>query len=801
VNQLIRCIILFISLITFLFPKKTATACGMFIFPGEYRFWLLQPDLTNEADLTPFFFASTFLYKDDRYNVAQSSPDQNLEEWYAKVHGNASVTDIDTILNYTSPDLFFDNQDTVLRQNSLTRCLKRSKYHELAKYLFLSKKVEDIAGRPDPWEESEWRVNVNITNVISELKQLRDNTKDDFVKLRSDFQILKLYNYSKQGLELNKYYDKYVSKQRSKSWIKAASLYQKALATGGPEANIVLARVFDSGDYNRTECLVKYQTGVTETTLPLARNAHERLVLKAMEAFNYPGRSLSLIRDIYNTEPGYREIPFLLLREINKTEDWLVTQKMNDFGSPAGYGSSRYFSIFKEDTKPNYQRDFSYAGELYRFLLQAISTSNKSSRALLNVYASHLCLLRKDYKAGSHHLEEAKKQRFITAKLQTQILINQFLLELENGFSKTVENNLMQILAKSDQELAIGDAEIMRNQLVLYTARKLIAQGNRAKGLMLLTRSNRALGELPISDYKKAYQVIAETAIDTDYDEMLAILNKKNKTPFEKYVTIRTFRNPHDRDIDNYRYEYKNNGRIANEWSQDRLLDCKASWYLRQHRLNDAFETTSRITDSFYNTYPYSEKLIGGDPFFVDIYRSYRITSADKRSLNKKQVISQMVYLENLALSAKDKSAECYFQLANSWYNMTYYGKNWLMVKQYRSSNEMSTWEPEFKLTTFNRDYYGCRYAKSFYLKALQLTSDKKLKALCMLMIAKCDKNNRDFIRGLKDKVETEAEKKYQRQKDLGEAKQKGIDLKHYNSLVEECELYQSFIQQYNRQL
>jgi hypothetical protein len=48
-------IILFSSCILLLLPKKTAQACGFMVAPGEFRFWLMQPDLTNESDLTPFF--------------------------------------------------------------------------------------------------------------------------------------------------------------------------------------------------------------------------------------------------------------------------------------------------------------------------------------------------------------------------------------------------------------------------------------------------------------------------------------------------------------------------------------------------------------------------------------------------------------------------------------------------------------------------------------------------------------------------------------------------------------------------
>ncbi len=102
--------------------------------------------------------------------------------------------------------------------------------------------------------------------------------------------------------------------------------------------------------------------------------------------------------------------------------------------------------------------------------------------------------------------------------------INTCLLHLEEGFSKTTENEFVQIVQTPAAKLGIYDADIMKNQLVLYTAKKMIAQNDRARGLMLLSRTNRALGTIQDLDYKDVYQEIEEKAIDTDYDQMLHIL-------------------------------------------------------------------------------------------------------------------------------------------------------------------------------------------------------------------------------------------------------------------------------------
>lgn len=143
-------IILFSCCILLLLPKRTAQACGFGAAPGEYRFWLLQPDIVNEQDLTPFYFASTYLYKKDMYAGKQTYSDQNINEWYNEVKGAANKTDIDSLLNNTAPQDFFGRTPKV-QENSLFKYLSKPSSKELLAYFTLSKKTEQIATTTDPW--------------------------------------------------------------------------------------------------------------------------------------------------------------------------------------------------------------------------------------------------------------------------------------------------------------------------------------------------------------------------------------------------------------------------------------------------------------------------------------------------------------------------------------------------------------------------------------------------------------------------------------------------------------------------
>ncbi|WEK36085.1 MAG: hypothetical protein P0Y53_01105 [Candidatus Pseudobacter hemicellulosilyticus] len=64
--------------------------------------------------------------------------------------------------------------------------------------------------------------------------------------------------------------------------------------------------------------------------------------------------------------------------------------------------------------------------------------------------------------------------------------------------------------------------------------------------------------------------------------------------------------------------------------------------------MREALATMQQIPDSVWHKEPYTTYL-GGDPFYLDITRLHVPAAADKRQLTKKQVVEQMISLQQLA--------------------------------------------------------------------------------------------------------------------------------------------------------
>jgi hypothetical protein len=805
-------ILLIVSPILLLAPKYLVNACGFRVAPGEYRFWLLQPDLTQERELTPFFFASTYFYKGDEKAGAETYPQKNIEEWLELVRseekkkrpGEVRVrkSDIDILLYSTTPDLFFGKSDSLAKVNSFMRYLLLDENSTDFRYIQLSKKVEQLAANPDPWEEG-LIPHANIGRIIDEAQTLYRQAGSDFVKMRTAFQLMRLYSFNGNVAALCRVYDERIAPVRSDSWIKSAALYQKALRGELPNSDRLLAQVFDRGDYNKSYCLMHLRSAKVDSLVRTTSNTHERVVLQAMKVFNFPGRTLADIQNIYKSEPGYREIPFLFLREINKTEDWLETGQVTGF-KPAVHDATygwQWGETYRRYNQANFQADRAYASQLNDFLLRVANDGRAAQPALLYLFSAHLSMLLGDNVNAGKRLQAAGAFAGLPRNVKSQIAINRFLLSLDirKELDDSLQAKLLELLREPAVRLGMYDADIMKDQLILYTARKMIRWGDKARGLMLLSRTRRALGELPISEYKDVYQEIAETAEPSDYDKMIKILDRGQKTAFERFVTTGRFGSP----MEYYSYYDLSDYKLM--WDRNRLLDGKASWYLRKNNLEAAAQTLRRIPDSFWRHHPFKE-FTGGNPFYLDINKTGHYRGKTEVDYNKRTIVEKMLVLKALAQNDPASRAESHFQLANAWYNMTYRGNNWLMVKSWWSVNELDKDYPAIERTAFNDFYYGCDRAKELYLLAMHETHDQKLATLCCFMAGLCNDHRKYYLSlvanpMLQSRMLPGGNLVHSKNPYLAYLRDKGIDERNYKELVKECAIYIDYIRTFDKAL
>ncbi|TCJ17055.1 hypothetical protein EPD60_07015 [Flaviaesturariibacter flavus] len=787
----LRFTLLSASLLALLLPKRTARACGFSVWPGTYRFWLLQPDIVEAPDLSPFYFASTYLYHDDLEQAARPDLAQNLAEWRAETGPGVTLSAIDTILNHTDPDDFPGGPDDAAT-NSFLRWLQTQGHEDALRYMQLSKEVESIAANPDPWEEQ--GPNVSAASVAAALRDLHHKSKSPFLQLRCAFQGIRVLGFSRDTLAQQQLYDAWVAPGPGNSWVKAAALYQLALQRSGPARGYLFAKAF-AGGYRRSNCLIHFRSEDADAVLAMAGSRQEQATVLAMRAFNNRGRALGDIKRIRALERHHRDLSFLLLREINKIEDWLLTSKTSDFGWSAtgpqpdyDYNNDRFLV---PDLESNRRRDISYAMSLAVFLRDAARDVRGNERVLLHLYDAHLSLLLRNRSRARSELRLAESVRGLPRKLRTQVAVSRLLLDLEEDFGPETERRFMRLATASDSSLGVTDPDILRNQLVLYTARKLMARGDRVRGLLLLSQTNRALGELPISSYKGVYQFVGEEALPADYDAMIAVLDRARKSAFERFVTRAPFRSPEDM------YLEARPDSSHGYWDRNRLLDYKASWYLRRQRPAEALPVLKAIPESYWHRYPYDDYYLG-DPFYVNLFekneerdRLYPMTKPDlvRGLLRRERELQRGIQPARAAL-----------ELGNAWFNMSYHGKSWLATRQYRSMYELEG-NPyrtaRVQRSAENDDYYGCKKARAYYETGWRHATDRRLKTFCYYMMQQCDRRWLDYLAAVAGI--DESKRAPFRMPGEQALRRQGVDAAYFNDLVAECQVYAAFIRDYRR--
>jgi len=785
---------LFISIFIVLLPKHFSQACGFWAAPGTYRFWLLQPDITREPDLSPFYFATSYLYEGGARPPKEVHLELNVEEWH-KVTGNkVRKVDIDTAMYQMEPETVQLEWTTLASRNTFLTWLDSPVNSEFKKYFLLSKLTEEIAGNPDPWGEEVYPVPA-AKDAVRGFENLYDHTYSIFLKTRSAYQLIRLHNYYSNRIELSKTYFNKLLPLKSDSWVVPASKFLLSRYCKPAESNILLSQCFATGKFQRTNCVIEFRTSYLNETLELATNNEERTRILTMYAMQRPGPELPTLQAIHSLYPQNKWMPFLIAREINKIEDWLLTTSQSDFSSPAStnthpdWKTNETFDEYSARLKENRATDGKYADQLDHFIQRLDSAQGHQKTAIWSTYRAHLAWVMGKPALSSKILATIPETKELPIQQKTQLAIMRYLLKLEKGWSAETENNFMSLLRTPNKKLGLFDVNKMKNQLILYTARKIMYHGNNAIGLLLLSKTNRSFGESGTGwDYKDVYEEMSEHANASDYDQMINLMQKKNKSAFERFITDKRIRYPED-ELDWYDISY------SDSLSVFKVMNLQSSWYLQQHQLPEARKALEQIPDTMWNHWPEAYN-VGCDPVFLNIYHPHRNDNLENRILGKKEVIEEMIRLEALAKKNPKRAAEYYFQLANCWYNLTYHGKNWILTKTWWRGDELKLYEsePRIKRTAFHDDYYGCKQASIYYTMAMNLARDKDLRAFSYFMVRQCHKNMLNYRMNTSEGKNMSATTKKQLQKINPKL---SVDTALVGTLIRECETYQSFVKQY----
>ncbi|MFL5728231.1 MAG: hypothetical protein ACJ75J_01985, partial [Cytophagaceae bacterium] len=352
--------------------------------------------------------------------------------------------------------------------------------------------------------------------------------------------------------------------------------------------------------------------------------------------------------------------------------------------------------------------------------------------ALWKLAAAHLSFMAGKYRTAENLIDQVRNEKSVNPAMKFQIALTDAMIVfysdsvIDDQSEAKIFERIQELLTYKNR---IAKFDQLYSHFLLALSKKYEMAGNIEKAGLLQSKHDIAMryNYNKGCDYAYSYfYYLDDHARPQDVKNIVSLIDRKNKTPYEKFLTDSVMRH------------------------RERLLDLCGTLYLREDLLEQAYGAYSQIPDSFWITDQYSYKIyLNSNPFYTDYMPNDMHTKrvGDTICYNKTEFVRKLIEIKRKADSGKDRG-KYYFLLGNAYYNMSYYGNSWMMTKYWWSGGE----DYELKRSKSNDVYYGCEKSKRYYLKAMEYSGNKALAALSCRMAGKCemhlmtyaDKNVRD---------------------------------------------------------
>jgi hypothetical protein len=689
-----------LSLTLLLLPLKSFE-CTDYNVEG-WRFWLFQPDVAGVTALLPFTYTADLFYG---YTWAADTTNQlaNAQEWQAVLGSKVTVEDVYRLLYKLS-------QNDILRgkygkSNSMIAALKLPENTGLATYFQYAKLCERTFASTI--------VPAKLIEVRQKGYALFDQATSLFVKQRVAYQILKLSGYLGDLATMKTQMDYLQKNAAPDAWVQDMSFYNYAIAQKAPESNYWLAMAFDKCRWNKQYLIQLFDSKELAAAQKLAKTDKERAILETAAAINYPGRALDRLKKVYALNPSYPALSLLLTREINKLENWLLTQKLS--GS-AGHFEQSYEEAEKADLAVQLKADLQYLHELDAFVQKALSDGKITDAPFWRLSSAHLMLIDGDFAKTRQQLKQIANPDQLPVRLQAQVRITQLLADVleKTTIAASTENQipaLFDFLAQHKTEIL--DSETLQSQLALFLSDAFIQRGQVAKGVLLLSKTRQEWsGKF---GNRVFYLKMLDCAKPADYDKTIALLSdKKNNSKFAVWLRsnpIPSNYSPWDYgDWDDQSGRFIPRKVTGAQWDLEKIKEFKARYYIWNDQLDSAYTVLQTIPDAYWASQTPANTGITQNPFSVGLaLPGIPLTEEnDEFDRNQTKFIRQLIELRLQAEKETnpDKKQAAYLLLGNAYFNLSWLGRWWSVYHTQRSSAEFvdirQTAAPDSSETGFN---------------------------------------------------------------------------------------------------
>jgi hypothetical protein len=641
---------------------------------------------------------------------------QNTESWAEYLENVYRKEDLERFI-YRSPVGFDKTKEQKrLRAKRMSDADISNKEALFLDFIAYALKVEKVIAdnTPDPWADQVKEINLSDFNDrINEGKALLKGLKDDFMKERYAFQLIKLYRYSNQLEDAAKTYKTYFSNSTSLMGYWAMEHYAGILMKQNKpfEANAYFIKVYTNCPSKRETSYRSMQLDSEKDfnkTLTLLKETEDKMALHYLRSMQTKALGLEDMRTISTTLGNHEYGRIIMTHEINKLEKGILTE--DESSDPVDKNLlvaqltnyTKDLIVFNEGMLAKDGEDqFWHLSLAYLYYLNGKHTKCSDLLETINpktpeLRKQHTIIYIVNYLGTRQTLTEVD-ENIIGEKLYA---LN------DNSVSYPILNNKHEV---SDYASEYNTA----NEFIF---RQIYERSKTKNAFLELIFSGQTIWEMQ-AEYPYDEDGKTEENSGVAYiDQLLSDLAKTPETSLSLYAAHYYFFNYTD-------YGYGSNSRVDFESCELQLKELKATLLMRDpERLQEAVTLFSELPERFRN------ESIYGNPFAFSLQN----LSFDKYYENQYSLSSMTKY--ELAqklndMNKKKSTAMDYYKLGLAYYNTSYYGLQWKAMAYYRSS-----YAPNGS--------YSMKAAQLFFKKALafgKLTNEQE--AEIYFMLARCEQH------------------------------------------------------------
>jgi hypothetical protein len=673
-----------LSSLILLIPTRTdVRACAYGPDYEELRYMLLNPDLLGQKAWWTFFYTNRFEYLDG--NVAADTDETQLAtEWKEITKTDASLDDIKACLFGSLPD-------SLLEVNAFYSDLQ--KQPDALAYFGVAKECEAVAAYPSPWEDdpeteaSRYEVRERLMNKINTLLA----GKPGNFRQKYAFQLLKLAYYSDDHGRFHQTFQKYFEKEKQTVLYWWAQNYRSMMFEREEKldsANFLHAKVYANASAKMLVSKRSFSVANFENVLALAQSKEDSADVWLLAATINPGPALEQIKEVYNLQPTHRHLPLLIMREINKLEDWLGSTQ---------YAESEIISSYGEGEGSRVERDRQYLKE-FTTLLDGMDKLAGAYADVYHLWMADLWLMQHNPSTAAVHLGQVRaKDGAIGFQKKVFELVRT--AQAEDILSTDTQDKI----GEQFKELLDARYQQFESQKILYSVSLYYRYLYANKGRMDLAGlfDNYAQNKFCYycSGYTFEYSMIAyfeQFASAADLEKLLTRYAAKDKNELEE-VLLTPYTTPYY------------------------ITDLLGTLYLRNGDLKNAQRVFSTIPDDFWFSFGNASENLDTDPF---LYNAELLSAPGMATYNKKEIVDRLIALEEEAARDASKAERNYMMLGNAWFNFTQHA--WFVLSYGRSYYDDRS----------NYQAAAVARARTYYDKVLGMTKNTETKARITYMFA-----------------------------------------------------------------